>query len=254
MTKLSRRMFFGGIGAAVAIASTAGSPIAALASAAPAPVLPSALPPVGFLSNLEFPFHRLAVSYVGDTVSNPFERAASDGPLEGVASSIPRLNLLITKADESEAENFESVRALYEHVFPERTTVAVETAREQTFHIARQSNMIAALTRRGAGNTILHSPNSRWLPAIMEINWQARDSSEPVSFETDDDKAPYNTSAQPWLSDDEIIVFYDGGKTILDGPFRATVLEDGTVRALVHRQSASTLGRASDFGAWLVLA
>lgn len=85
----------------------------------------------------------------------------------------------------------------------------------------RHAVRIAANTRRGAGKTIFHSRESVFDFAFPALKDYAFDF--------------YETSA---LKRDEIAIIYHGeAETCLDGPFRARILSDGRVLALVHKQS-----------------
>ena len=248
MSDLSRRGLLGGavaIGAAgVALVApaiaTAGTATAAAITTQSALATSPFVSVAGIVKTLHFPLFKLDVAFSpSEEVQSrsPFEAGENGEPLQLVAAPDrdegSRLSIRINKATEDDAEEFATLRDLYDEAFGAPMLVGPNPdpiALQITIH--RQANLIAARSRRGAGNIILHSPNTELRETLNLL----------------DKHAIFKMHESQAVADDELIVFYDGGTGLHDGPFMAEVREDGTVRAVVRRNSVNSLGNSSDMG------
>lgn len=243
MSDLSRRGLLGGavaIGAAgVALVgapamAAAGTATAASVSTQAALATSPLVSVAGIVKTLQFPLYKLDVAYAPreDVQSaSPFE--ASNQPLQGVAAPENRLSIRINKATEDEAEEFATLRDLYDEAFGAPMLVGPNPDPDALqIIIHRQANLIAARSRRGPGNVILHSQNTELRETLDRL----------------DHHAIFHMHESHAVADNELIVFYDGGTGLHDGPFMAEVREDGTVRAVVRRNNVNSLGNSSDMG------
>lgn len=241
MSDLSRRGLLGGavaIGAA-GVALAGGAPALAAGTATEAAGAGTATAAStaafttigGIVKKLEFPIYRLDVLYTPITESlSPFETGQTTFQASSKTSD-NRLSLQINKAFEEEAEEFATLRELYDSAFGAPHLIGTSPdPQELAIVIARRGNLIAARSRRGPGLVVLHSPSTEFRETLNSLGEH------------------YRIHESPALADNELVVLYEGGQGIHDGPFMAEVREDGTVRAVVRRSSSVGLGNSTDMG------
>ncbi len=174
--------------------------------------------------------------------------------LEGVASTKPNLAVSLLKVNPNDLETFNSYREFLNRTFDTMTydvggkiedgSVTDEEAEEiYQDHlcglISKHCNLIAARTRRGAGNVIEVPHNS-----ILNVNRFRAFYPHYIVLENDQ------------LLDNEVFVYYEGRRddpTILDGGFWIKKESDKIV-ALTLKNTERTLGNASDYGIILNIA
>ena len=185
------------------------------------------------VDKLTFPVYNLAVTYATPPASTmampiPLANAAVPAPMTGVGGT-SRLSITILKENQNTEQHFNSYRDLLTTVFATEL-IDKEKIKNISIYAARQANLIATRTRRGAANVVTTSSNT-----IFDLDKNIFNSS--WIFETTDA-----------LEDDELMVRYEGTSQMCDGAFLAEILPDGKVKAFVKTSSANTLGSAADFG------
>lgn len=222
MGNLTRRA---ALASAFAVGAATGLPAAA-ATIPAAP--PFAIPPPNLFQANLLTQKLLRITGGARPGDNPYNPSYSDRPL---------LRLELVEPDAAGLRDFESFREL---LFASFECIDVDAGQRTRMgehdwsvdycsaavQINRRTNLIAARTKRGAGNTILYGAgdNHPWEFAF-----------EALSGRTE----TFETTA---LNKNEIAILYHGrgamikSDTSIDGPFRVQMLRGGRVRAMMQER------------------
>ncbi len=154
-----------------------------------------------------------------------------------------QMAVALRKVEPEDIHPFDSVASLFEFLSPEPVEVPVVHRVFPSF-IIREASMIAARTRRGAGNVFLHAPDTIVLETELD---RLRSMMECVPCDylrPDQGFVMYRNRPGVSISDQTAIV---RSGDMMDSAYEAVVAKDGSLDAVVFSENDNEMGSSSDY-------